>query len=82
MSCVCVFSRCNAAGRIYMTSKTGSYYQYPLTCVYFSVHLHACLYVCEVCAVEDSRASVYSPVNEEAKFILWPLYAMSVKTGQ
>lgn len=24
---VCVFSRCNAAGRIYMTSKTGSCYQ-------------------------------------------------------
>lgn len=53
-----VFSRCNAAGRIYMASKTGSYYQYPLTRVCFSVHLH-----------------VYSPVNKEAKFILWPLYA-------
>lgn len=52
-----VFSRCNAAGRIYMASKTGSYYQYPLTRVCFSVHLH-----------------VYSPVNKEAKFILWPLY--------
>lgn len=62
-----VFSRCNAAGRIYMASKTGSYYQYPLTCVCFSVHLH-----------------VYSPVNEEAKFILWPLCAttVSVRAGQ
>lgn len=35
-----VFSRCSADGRIYMASKTGSYYQYPLTRVYFSVHLH------------------------------------------
>lgn len=55
-----MFCRCNAAGRIYMASKTGSYYQYPLTRVYFSVHLH-----------------VYSPVNREAKFNLWPLSAIT-----
>lgn len=48
--CVCVCVCCSGAtGRIYMTSEAGSYYQYPLTCVYFAVHLHMCLCVCELC---------------------------------
>lgn len=54
---VLLFSRCNAAGRLYKASKTGSYYQRPLTCVCtFLVHLR-----------------VYGPADKETKFILCPL---------
>lgn len=50
-------SRCTGTGRLYMASKTGSYYQRPLTRVCtFLVHLR-----------------VYGPADKEAKFILCPL---------
>lgn len=54
-------TRCSAAGRLYMASKTGSYYQRPLTrlCA-FLVHLR-----------------VYGPADKEAKFILCPLSVTS-----